>query len=947
MAAYQGNTSGQQQISSSPWKKSNTSRSIAQYGDVTMSMHASAPILSVKDRMRSWTKTPATKLSSKKGGAIPRSSTRRPSLPTIDQTIEDESISDGHEGSSDSNTPSKARTWAMPSPVPAYATLRSSLNMVAPPPVVGIQKQQHCASLGGSMTSLPSLARTDNSSSIYSPRNLRKVDTHNLRRGFGVGDTINNSAHSISSIKFPTTSLAVDNADTPNNDNQEVKSNCYDESDDSMMESSSSLYLPKTQLRKVEPPVTNKWKTSRDDEHNGSGNESFASSIYTTAQLKKVEPPKEDKWKDHIIDDNNSAVLYSAQELRPVTHPIDEKRKEKEVIVSKSCDHGEMPAGETTGEIKMYESKPVERPRDEDESELELDVTDLRESSKSSGNKRLLMLVSSTSGRQEQKTAQDRALTILKGMRIDSQHLEQLDGADPKQIERRNELFAISGIRAHYPQFFLVDADDKVKFLCTWDSFELMHDMDSLSESMNLDTYPITSSSIQKQDDVDEEMVDDMEPSLSSPGEAEEEASSSLIDETQDVIIKENDVVDEAGSQDGAPAPPPASEEVTEDEVLNKNAQEEESTPSIDVVKDDESPSSTGEDEAKVVVDEENAQEEEAEVKDDEPPSISEKAEAKDVVDEENMEPDDGVINDADVRNEALALSPSNGEEVINVKNIEETSELVPSLTDEDKVEDITIPSSSPNGNEVNEEQTAASNRNEKLQSDTIADESDAAVEVEEKEDDGDGIDNDDHNAEEGVTQTREESHGIVVEVDAAVDEADLDTDVDAAHASDNTQLINEEKEDAIEDGSEQVASENIIGFSSSPTVIDDEEDGNEVKLDDTVLEDNEEQSNVVSGDGDGDAGSLAENNKTSPINQVSENDDALNENTEVVEEALGNLNQIILEKMASSEGAKKTVNESDDKESTMPDAQPKDPSANDDVAPGLLDSFLEGKNDE
>ena len=64
---------------------------------------------------------------------------------------------------------------------------------------------------------------------------------------------------------------------------------------------------------------------------------------------------------------------------------------------------------------------------------------------------------------------------------------------------------------------------------------------------------------------------------------------------------------------------------------------------------------------------------------------------------------------------------------------------------------DIIIPSSSPNGNEVNEEQTAASNRNEKLQSDTIADESDAAVEVEEKEDDGDGIDNDNHNDEEGV----------------------------------------------------------------------------------------------------------------------------------------------------------------------------------------------------
>ena len=516
------------------------------------------------------------------------------------------------------------------------------------------------------------------------------------------------------------------------------------------MESSSSLYLQKTLLRKVEPPRENKWKASRDDENNGSSHESLASSLYATAQLKKVEPSKEDKWKEPKIGDNNTAVLYSTQDLRPATYPIEDKWKEKEVIdssetatefeLSESYDQGEMPTGETTGETKKDESKSVERPRDEDESGSELDVTDLQESSKSSGNKRLLMLVSTTSGRQEQKTAQDRALTILKGMRIDPQHLEQLDGADPDPNirERRNELFAISGIRAQYPQFFLVDANEKVKFLCTWDSFELMHDMDSLSESMNLDTHPISSSPIQKQDDVEEEMVggyvQDMESTLSSPREAEVQDAQ----EVQDVISKENDVVVvEAGSQDEAPAPASASEEVTgeevtEDEVVHNTTQEEVSTPSIDEVKDDEPPSTIGEDDAKVVDD------------------------------EENIQPDDDVINDADIRNGApAALSQFNTEEVINVKNIEETIELEASLTDTDKVEDIIIPSSSPDGNVINEDQplqipkTVASICNKELQLDSIVDKSDTAVAVEEKEDHGDSndIDNDNCNDAEGVTQ--------------------------------------------------------------------------------------------------------------------------------------------------------------------------------------------------
>jgi hypothetical protein len=144
----------------------------------------------------------------------------------------------------------------------------------------------------------------------------------------------------------------------------------------------------------------------------------------------------------------------------------------------------------------MNESlKTIERPKQVDVvSDLRV-VESSKISSNSSNNKRMLILFSSSSGRLNQKTAQTRALTILKGMRIDdqSQYLEQIDGADQNHLERRKKLFAISGCR-EYPQFFLVDSNDKTKFLCKWETFELMHDTGILSGFMNLGntTYTAT-----------------------------------------------------------------------------------------------------------------------------------------------------------------------------------------------------------------------------------------------------------------------------------------------------------------------------------------------------------------------------------------------------------------------------------------------------------------------
>ncbi len=79
-------------------------------------------------------------------------------------------------------------------------------------------------------------------------------------------------------------------------------------------------------------------------------------------------------------------------------------------------------------------------------------------------------------------------------MKIPDHQLELVDGAAPSNKERRNDLFGISGIRAKYPQIFVVvdndDDDDATPttttFVADWEGFEAMNEMGTLRETLNL-----------------------------------------------------------------------------------------------------------------------------------------------------------------------------------------------------------------------------------------------------------------------------------------------------------------------------------------------------------------------------------------------------------------------------------------------------------------------------
>jgi hypothetical protein len=87
--------------------------------------------------------------------------------------------------------------------------------------------------------------------------------------------------------------------------------------------------------------------------------------------------------------------------------------------------------------------------------------------------RRIILLSSSTPINRLQDTNQERSLVLLKAHGID---YEVLDGADPDKKNLRDSLFAISGARGRYPQFFVLDDKGLATFFGTFETIEDVND---------------------------------------------------------------------------------------------------------------------------------------------------------------------------------------------------------------------------------------------------------------------------------------------------------------------------------------------------------------------------------------------------------------------------------------------------------------------------------------
>lgn len=95
--------------------------------------------------------------------------------------------------------------------------------------------------------------------------------------------------------------------------------------------------------------------------------------------------------------------------------------------------------------------------------------------------KRVVVLISSLTGvNRSYKLRQNRAINVLEGR---GHAYEIVNGADPEQKERRDELFRISGYQC-YPQFFLSAKKGTTSYLGDFDQIEGLNDADGLPPQM-------------------------------------------------------------------------------------------------------------------------------------------------------------------------------------------------------------------------------------------------------------------------------------------------------------------------------------------------------------------------------------------------------------------------------------------------------------------------------
>jgi len=103
----------------------------------------------------------------------------------------------------------------------------------------------------------------------------------------------------------------------------------------------------------------------------------------------------------------------------------------------------------------------------------------------------ILVLVSLQSFDREVLAHQENALAVLKSHETTIRY-ETLDGADPSHKTRRNELFALSGLRAQYPQFFTVTHDGATEFWGDYGRFQMTNDANQIAMELQTSSETTT-----------------------------------------------------------------------------------------------------------------------------------------------------------------------------------------------------------------------------------------------------------------------------------------------------------------------------------------------------------------------------------------------------------------------------------------------------------------------
>jgi len=149
-------------------------------------------------------------------------------------------------------------------------------------------------------------------------------------------------------------------------------------------------------------------------------------------------------------------------------------------------------------------------------------------------DKHVLMLLSNQSLSKDQLERQDKAREIMETADI---AYYELNGTDPEQRDKRNELFKLSGKWGKYPQFFLVDTDGNTIFWGEWEDMERSGDnlVEDLKQAAAKGWAGTTKAVKDDDDDEDEDEDDDEDDSEDSDDDSDEEEDEDETEEKEEV----------------------------------------------------------------------------------------------------------------------------------------------------------------------------------------------------------------------------------------------------------------------------------------------------------------------------------------------------------------------------------------------------------------------------
>ena len=111
-------------------------------------------------------------------------------------------------------------------------------------------------------------------------------------------------------------------------------------------------------------------------------------------------------------------------------------------------------------------------------------------------NRKLLLLISGMPKDLATSTNQQRLQTIVDALGLPPKEIEKVDGANMSHKERRNQLFDISGMRAQYPQLFLIDGEE-TKFVGDFEAVIYYNDTEQLKDVLGVTTKTTTTTIVE------------------------------------------------------------------------------------------------------------------------------------------------------------------------------------------------------------------------------------------------------------------------------------------------------------------------------------------------------------------------------------------------------------------------------------------------------------------